>query len=134
MSTYKNTDLPVFRVVCAGSRHMTDFDLLCRHMDLLLAEKRASHRIVIVSGQAKGADTLGEKYALSRGFEIARFPAMWDVFGKSAGPVRNNLMLDYADAVVVFQYDNSRGSANMHKIASASGKPTRLIRISNSKD
>ena len=41
--------------------------------------------IVIISGTASGADRLGERYAKEKGFQLRRFPADWNRYGKSAG-------------------------------------------------
>lgn len=51
--------LPTFKVIIAGGRDFNDYALLCERCDRLLALKRQSHSIVIVSGTAKGADCLG---------------------------------------------------------------------------
>ena len=72
---------------------------------------------VIVSGGAKGADSLAEKYATANGIEIKVFPAEWSKYGKSAGPIRNKQMLDYisdgADSLVIaFWNGKSRGTKN----------------------
>ena len=76
-----------FRVIVAGSRNFDDYGLLSDTLDKLLQNKGKD--VVIVSGTARGADTLGEQYAAERGFQISRFPADWDRFGKSAGYRRN---------------------------------------------
>lgn len=65
----------------------------------------------IVSGCAKGADTEGEIYAGTRGLPIKKFPALWNVYGNAAGPIRNEKMAEYADAVALFP--GGKGTANM---------------------
>ncbi|WP_420828246.1 SLOG family protein [Ectothiorhodospira shaposhnikovii] len=47
--------------------------------------------VVVISGGARGADTLGELYAIARGLPFKRFPADWEC-GKAAGHWRNDLM------------------------------------------
>ena len=49
----------------------------------------------IVQGGAKGADTLGKDYAEYIGCSMKEFPANWEEYGKSAGPIRNRQMADY---------------------------------------
>lgn len=114
-----------FRVIVAGSRDFTDYELLKRKLDVILANKSPKD-ITIVSGTARGADQLGERYATERGYNIARFPADWDTFGKSAGHRRNAQMADNADALIAFWDGKSRGTGGMIDIAK---KRDLLIRI-----
>lgn len=120
---------PKFRVVVAGSRGFDDLALLAKRMDKILGNISESRDIVIVSGGARGADETGEFYALSKGYDVERYPADWEKYGKGAGPIRNKEMLEIADAVVVFWDGKSRGTMNMKNITEDSGKPLRVIRI-----
>ena len=45
-------------------------------------------------GMAPGADTLADEWALLRGILVKRYPANWNKYGKSAGPIRNQYMLE----------------------------------------
>lgn len=118
---------PLFRVIIAGTRTFTDYTLLQRECNHLLSEKQRTHNIVVVSGTARGADTLGERYARERGFQLRRFPADWDKDGKKAGMLRNYRMADNADALIVFWDGTSRGTANMINIARKKNLPVRVI-------
>lgn len=104
-----------FRVIVAGGRDFDDYDYLKSSLDHLLQNVEA--QIVIVSGTAHGADILGEKYAQEKGYEIRRFPADWDSFGKSAGYIRNEQMAQNADALVAFWDGQSRGTKHMIDLA-----------------
>ena len=106
-----------FKVIVAGSREFNDFGLLCEHCDRLLAQKHQTHRIVIVSGAARGADTLGERYAHERGYSIEQYPADWEHAGKAAGFIRNAQMASVADALIAFWDGQSRGTAHMIELA-----------------
>ena len=81
----------------------------------------------IVSGGAKGADMLGERYAAEKGYAIKRFTAEWGKYGKKAGPIRNTEMARYADALVAFYDGESRGTANMIKAAKGNNLQIRVI-------
>jgi predicted Rossmann fold nucleotide-binding protein DprA/Smf involved in DNA uptake len=119
---------PLYRVIVAGGRKFNDYALLRGELNRLLANKFITHDIAIVSGKAKGADTLGERYAKEYEFPIHEYPANWDLHGNGAGPIRNRLMSVNADACVVFWDGESRGSLNMRDTALARGLPTRVIR------
>lgn len=69
----------------------------------------------VVSGCAKGADTCGEQWAEQEGIPVMKFPAEWDKYGKAAGHKRNEVMAQYADAVILFP--GGKGTANMEQNA-----------------
>jgi hypothetical protein len=83
---------------------------------------------VVIHGAARGADTIAGWLAEQRGLQVMEFPAQWQKYGKSAGPIRNKQMLDEGkpDKVYAFYSDKkkSRGTANMAKQAKKAGIPT----------
>lgn len=111
------TTLPEFKLIVAGSRDFNGYEILCDHCDRLLSQKHLTHNIIIVSGAARGADRLGERYASERGYQVERFPADWQHEGKAAGFIRNCQMADVADALIAFWDGSSRGTANMIELA-----------------
>ena len=119
--------LPDYRVIISGGRDFNDFELMKNKCDLYLSQKRETHRIVVVSGTARGADSLGEHYARLRGFGLQRYPANWDRDGKAAGPIRNALMARNADALIAFFDGSSRGTANMIQSAKERGLPVKIV-------
>ena len=104
---------PIFRVIIAGSRGFDDYAVLQTVCDNFLSPKKQTHNIVIVSGTAKGADSLGEQYARERGYTVERFPVDWQQYSKAAGPIRNRQMTDNADALIAFWDGQSKGTQNM---------------------
>lgn len=116
----------MFRVVVAGSRNFQDKELLFSKLDFFLQNQRPE-KIEIVSGMAKGADTMGEEYARARGLKIKRFPAEWDRFGKSAGYRRNEQMATYADALVAFWDGHSPGTRHMISLCREKGIQVRVV-------
>lgn len=105
----------MFRVIIAGGRDFNDYPLLAKTMDELLVNIR--DEIIIISGTAKGADTLGERYAAERGYSVRFFPADWKNYGKKAGFLRNEEMAKNADALVAFWDGESRGTKHMIDLA-----------------
>lgn len=102
------------KVIIAGSRNFYNYELLKSECDRIL---KGLSDIEIVSGTAKGADTLGERYAVERGYKLTKFPANWNLHGKSAGHIRNREMAEYADMLICFWDYRSRGSLNMIETA-----------------
>ena len=117
-----------FKVIIAGGRDFTNYQLLKEKVDKILSEKRKTHNIIIVSGTARGADSLGEMYAQQNSFFVIPFPPQWDEYGKKAGYIRNVEMAEYADALNAFWDGESKGTKHMIDIATERNLPTRVIR------
>lgn len=117
----------IFKVVVAGGRDFTNYNLLKEKVDNILSQKKLTHKILILSGKSIGADCLGEIYALENNLEILSYPADWDKFGKKAGVKRNAEMINDADALIAFWNGNSRGTKYMIDIATKKGKMIRII-------
>ena len=116
----------MFRVIIAGGRDFKDYDLLKTKLNKILSN--ISTPIVIVSGKARGADSLGEKYENEMGYEVAEFPANWDKYGKRAGYIRNEEMAKYAEACVCFWDGKSKGTKHMIDLADKHNLKLRVIR------
>lgn len=116
-----------FKVIIAGGRNFNNFPLLRTKMDEFLVNKIKTHQIVIVSGGARGADTLGEKYGKLKGFKIIRIKANWNKHGKAAGFVRNKEMLDIANGVVCCWDKVSKGTGHLVKITKQTSTPINFI-------
>lgn len=114
------------RIIIAGGRTFTDYDLLKSKLDLILSGLKD---IEIVSGTCRGADILGERYAKERAYGIKYFPADWTK-GKGAGFTRNNQMARYATHLVAFWDGQSRGTKHMIDLARFKNLQVRVVRYS----
>ena len=95
-----------FYLLVAGSRDYDNYVEMCNVLDFLLKNQVAQHRrIVIVSGGARGADSLAERYAEERGYAKHIMPADWNTYGKQAGYRRNEEM----HAFISIPSDRKRG-------------------------
>lgn len=124
----------MFKLIIAGGRHFSDYELLSKSVDALVIELNDLNifNIQIVSGGASGADTLGVEYANSRGYSVKRFPAKWNDFSEPcrikcgrfgkynalAGFNRNEQMAQYADGLLAFWDGESPGTKHMIDTAS----------------
>ena len=82
--------MSVFRLIVAGSRRVP-FGWnkhIYAELDYALSRKITSDQVVIVSGCAKGVDTLAISYAKDRNLECIQIPADWNRFGKSAARIQ----------------------------------------------
>lgn len=114
----------MFKVIIAGGRDFNDYGLLEKYCDKILSNVSD---VEIVSGNAKGADLLGELYAKNKGIPIKIFPADWDKNGKRAGYMRNIDMASYADALIAFWDGKSLGTKHMIDYAKSKGLKVRII-------
>lgn len=111
----KWTDVEVFRLIIAGGRDFDNYEALKKSADFMLSKKKCE--IEIVCGMARGADTLGEKYAKERGYKVNYYPAEWKKYKNRAGMIRNEKMAQNADALLAFWDGSSHGTKNMIETA-----------------
>ena len=104
------------KVIVAGSRTIQDYSLV----ESVIKESKFDIT-VLVSGAAKGVDTLGEQFAKENHIKIKRFPADWSLHGKRAGYLRNIQMAEYADACILIIENQSKGSVMMKSISIEKG-------------
>ena len=110
-------------VIIAGGRNFNNYLFLeekCYQILSPFLEK--GYKITIREGEAKGADTLGVKFALDNNFDLQRYFAKWDLNGKRAGYIRNKEMAlgkngdKPADILIAFWDGLSKGTQHMIKI------------------
>ena len=124
------------KLAIVGSRTFNDYKLLKEECDKILCIN------TIISGGAKGADTLAERYAKEKGYNLKVFPAKWHDFNaipckikynkygpynSLAGYNRNDRIVRTADIVIAFWDGKSTGTASTIKLAKKYSK--RLIVI-----
>jgi hypothetical protein len=113
------------KVIVAGGRDFKDYKVLSQYCDKILSRTDTSS-IEIVSGGAKGADTLAERYAKEKGYPFRVFEAKWESYNSAAGPVRNREMAEYSDALIAFWNQKSPGTRSMISIAEELGLKVRV--------
>lgn len=82
----------------------------------------------VITGGAKGADSIGDAWAMEVGLITEVFEANWAAYGKSAGPVRNEQMALAADGLVAFWDGKSRGTKDMIRRALTKGLEVHVYR------
>lgn len=118
-----------YRVIIAGSRNFCDDEVLRDRCEDVLAIPMAFGNVIIVSGHAKGVDQLGERFAFENKLKTIVFPAEWKKYGRAAGPLRNKIMANNADALIAFWDGESRGTGNMIQLAQDKGLKLFLVQI-----
>lgn len=98
------------RIAVVGSRSFDDYE---RVKEVL------TPRIpfILISGGARGADTLAERFAKEQNLVAMIFPARWDKYGKRAGFIRNKKIVQEADLVIAFWDGTSKGTESTINLA-----------------
>lgn len=115
------------RLIIAGSRDFADRAVLDPQVERLTSRLGD---FCIVSGGARGADTLGEDFAVARDLKMLRIPAEWDRYAtKAAGYIRNAKMAFLSTHLIAFWDGQSPGTRNMIDIARSSGLAVRVCSV-----
>lgn len=119
------------RLAIIGSRGFVDYALLWRTMETyFLTEGPEGCRwdvTDVISGGAKGADSLAARFAKEAGLSLVEFIPDWEKHGKRAGFLRNEDIVAAADMVLVFWDGVSKGTGNSLSIAKRLKKPTLIV-------
>lgn len=117
------------KVIIAGSRKITDYEIL--KQAIIESGFEISQ---IISGGARGADALGEKYAKEHNIPVRVMSANWDFYGKSAGYIRNEEMAKTGEALIALWDGESKGTRNMISIAKRNNLKIFVKEIKNDKN
>lgn len=98
------------RVLVCGGREFANRQMLDEVLNRLHLERRVT---LIISGGARGADTMAEWWAKAEGVPCDVFQADWTGLGRKAGPIRNQQMLDQGKLDLVVAFPGGRGTADM---------------------
>lgn len=119
--------MTVLRILVSGSRDYDDVQRI-REVFEKVMQKFECDEYVLISGHARGADTIAEIVAEELGWQVEVFPAEWSKYGKRAGGMRNQKMVDSgADICVAFPLGTSVGTWDCVRRAKAAGIPTRTF-------
>lgn len=114
------------RVAVVGSRFFTDYDYVKSCLDAIGGVDKID---VIISGGARGADSLGERYARENGIEFVLFAADWDKHGKAAGPIRNKQLIEEGKPDLVVAFNPGKGTRNTISHAEQNNIELRILYI-----
>lgn len=117
-----------FKLIVAGSRGFTDYELLTRVLFAMADVELANKRLGIVSGMARGADQLGVRFAGEHGLALYKYPANWNGLGKRAGFIRNTQMGNFSDGLLAFWDGQSKSTIHIIDYMHQLKKPVHLIK------
>lgn len=123
------TSYPVRRIMVTGSRDWTNRTVIDQALFAYWYEAGRPSDILLIHGDARGADTLAKECWTKQGFGTRAYRAMWEDFGKRAGVMRNLVMIEKRpEHVLAFIKGNSPGATHAAAAAEKAGIPVTYYR------
>lgn len=121
------------KIAIVGSRTFTDYTVLVDYIEKNAAE---NNYIIdeVISGGAKGADSLAERFAQDYDFKLTVFPADWKTYGKRAGAIRNEDIIKNCDVCFAFWDGISRGTKISIDFCTRYNKPCHICKVLSYQD
>jgi hypothetical protein len=113
------------RVLICGGRDWKDYDYLENYLDNRWS-REVYHTLVVIEGDARGADRQAGEWAESRSIPVIRYPADWTL-GKVAGYERNKRMLTEGRPDLVIAFPGGKGTEMMIKLARVANVPVEEV-------
>lgn len=98
-------------ILIAGSRSWTNHRIIQEYIHSL------PESVTIITGGAKGADSIAHEIAKRAGLQTKVYLADWNKYGRGAGMIRNKEMIADADMVCCFWDGESTGTKNTIDLA-----------------
>lgn len=83
----------------------------------------------IVSGGARGVDTLAREFSIENGLNLIEFLPEYEKYGRRAPLIRNRQIVETCDCVLAFWDGKSRGTKYTIDLAKQMGKPVKIVNI-----
>ena len=116
--------LKMYKIAIVGSRGFVNYSLMKKTLDPHLDKIG-----MIVSGGAKGADTLAQRYAQDNAIPLYIIYPDWKKYGKRAGFRRNVMIANLAERMIAFWDGESRGTKHSIDKMKQLEKPVVIIDI-----
>ncbi len=108
------------RVLVCGGRNFLNRVAVYTELDRLKPS-------VVIHGAALGADGLAADWCATNNVPTEPYYPEWGKWGKAAGPIRNQRMIDEGKPDLVLAFSGGRGTADMVYRADKAGIPVRSI-------
>lgn len=96
-----------YKVIVCGGRDYLEKRAIREYLDGLRAVS------LVITGGARGVDSIADGWAEDRGIARAIFPANWTGEGRSAGHTRNQRMLELMRPHFIVAFPGGRGTQSM---------------------
>ncbi len=115
-----------FKLMIFGGRDFKNYALLSQVLKDIRPKFPEDRELQIISGMARGADSLAVRYAQAHNIPLLKYPADWSL-GRGAGFIRNTQMAEACDEGLAFHDGASRGTAHSVNELVRLGKKVRVV-------
>ena len=118
------------RLLICGSRKYKGYEFVRNTLDRIMEERGCCGKhgpidsripITVIHGGAQGVDWLADQWAVVNWLHIEEYKAKWDVHGLTAGPIRNQQMIDMGKPDLVVAFPGGRGTKDLVQRAKSKG-------------
>lgn len=113
------------KLAVVGSRTFNNYELLKTKLDSIHMNNKID---MIISGGAKGADSMAEKWSKENNIPTNIFIPEWNKYGRRAGYIRNVDIVRNADEVIAFWDGLSKGTKHSINLATDNGKTLHVVK------
>lgn len=127
MFQYNNTSNPRnLKIIIAGSRTINDYSILSQALKCAIQNNIITYAesFEIVSGGAKGVDTLARKYARESGYKLTEIKPNYRTNNDRGAPIRRNEdIARYGDVLLAIWDGKSLGTKHIISYTQKLNKP-----------
>lgn len=107
------------KILVTGGRDFNDYETVAAALRRYI--NPGDDDSIVIHGGATGADRCARNWCEANGVHHASVPALWDWWGKSAGPRRNRAMAYHLSPELVLAFPGGKGTEDMVKQAQKFG-------------
>lgn len=112
------------KVAIVGSRNLTDYQFFKESINTLF---KINNFKTIISGGAVGTDSLARQYSIENNIELIEYKPDWGTYGKRAGYIRNETIINECDFALIFWDGESKGTLHDIRLCYKKGRSYLLI-------
>lgn len=118
----------IHKLAVVGCRYFTNYELFSKYLNLAISRLDLKFD-TIVSGGAKGVDSMAEKYANENMIYFKKYEADWNGKGKVAGFIRNSELVFNSTYMIAFWDYKSSGTFDAICKSKQFNRETHIINI-----
>ena len=110
-----------------GSRNYTNYSSFAQIVETWVKENGQPSQII--SGGARGVDSMAKKYAIEKKIQFVEYEAEWKKYGKQAGPIRNRKIVENCTHILALPSKKGKGTQITISFAEKKGRYIKVIYI-----
>ena len=114
-------------IAVIGSRGFSDYSFFAEKLEHLL--QNLSDYSFVSGGCKTGGDALIKRYCQEHSLKLVEYLPDWDLHGKKAGFLRNQLIIDDCTHLIAYWDEVSKGTLSSIKMAEKKNIPIKIVKI-----